>query len=225
MKASGRRYSSRPTPARKAIKSIARREAKSVLARATEMKFHHVSVSSTKVTNSGTTNDYLITQFGQLLTDSGRVGDTVNLKRFHVKGILEPPTTAGQNSAMRFVILRSKQRYTAAIASTEWADVFNSTYTSTVQSVNAPRNMDTLKSYSILYDKVFTFKGGSDSSATKPIALDIDLKLNSKLQFEGGSTNYGNGHIYIFAISDNLSATAADQPAMSWVSTIYYTDN
>jgi len=225
MKASGRTFKPKPSQAKKEVKQIARTEAKKVLSDQTELKFHHVDIGPVRVGNStSSTNDYLITQLAQGNTDSTRNGDKIVLKKFHVAATLQAPDTA-VDSAMRLIIFRSKQRYNATQPVAAWNDVINGNYTTTAQSVNAPRNMDTKASYTVLYDKVFTFRGGTDSSATKPIQLDITHKMNSKINFEGASANYAEGHIYIMARSNNTNATAADQPLLTFLATAFYTDN
>lgn len=96
--------------------------------------------------------------------------------------------------------------------------ILDGTYFSTVNAPNAPRYVNQLKRFQVLYDKNFTLA----NDATNMIRhFDIRVKLGGEIHFfSTNSTDWDKGTIYLVLMDDNT--TAANYNTVSYVSRLTY---
>lgn len=96
--------------------------------------------------------------------------------------------------------------------------ILDGTYFGTLNAPNAPRYVNKLKSYQVLYDKTFTLSVASNTTIRH---FHIRKKLTGEIQFYGvNGTDWDKGSLYLIVLDDN--ATAVNDNSISFVSRLTY---
>lgn len=198
----------------KKVKKIVRDELKDEL----ERKHHYLSYSGASIDNI-TANFWQLCTPPQGLADNNRIGDTIKPVLVEIPYTIEP-ASVGPKFDIRIVVFQYTSPYTGTAPA--FGSLFNSGYLGTGNSCNAPRNMDLLEQFHILYDKkhVVTLASGNKKGYIK-----IKAKRLKKIQFTAGSLYNCVNSLWFMAVSNDTSgAGSAYQPTLSFAPATFYTD-
>lgn len=201
----------------KAIAKCTRKIVKDELKKVFELKFHNFSSASSLLGSDALGTIFQLNQVAVGTSDSQRIGDKIVPKSLDVSLTLRVSSSTAP-STVRIVIFGYKDSYDATSGAPLQADIINSIYGSSVNAVNAPRNMDKLRNFNIVYD------------AKHHINIDMQIKqINihrkrfAPCQYQAGNTNYGTNSIWMACWSDDVSGTTG-RPSINFVSQLHYTD-
>lgn len=200
----------------KSLVKTVRKVAKEVIQRSLETKFHNYAAASAGIDSAG--NIWDVSVISQGLLDSNRVGDTISPKSMNIRLNIQPPTN-GPWYEMRLVLFIYKDVYDGVSGVPTASDLFNSSYVGTNNATNAPRNMDQLMSFHILYDRTFEVTPQRGN-----ISVQFTRKITKKLQYLAGSNAYGTNKIFLLAVSNDTSGFATYKPILSYVTHLEYKD-
>lgn len=146
-------------------------------------------------------------------------GDEIYVKSLRMRGTFY--NVGADANILRLVCVCVKQNMEGLITTTNIGNlVMESAYSSTANAVNAPLDHDNRHGVTILYDKKFYIN--SNGNATTPYAarvLNVNLKINKKIQFQNGGTVPTMNGLYWFFISDRAASGY-----LNYVQRINYTD-
>ncbi len=156
-----------------------------------------------------------LSQLAQGTTMSTRVGNSVRVQKFTIRGRVAVNSTVTTYSTVRVAIIRDMEGQGTAPTA---ADVFE-----TVGSSAAPRQpFDWLnrKRFAVLYDLFLTVS--PDMGSAREFVYDVELAKH--VLYRGttaAAASDGEGSIYIVALSDEATNT----PSVSYTSRMTYTDD
>lgn len=203
---------------RKTMEQVAKRVVKNALETQAELKFHNYSIASQNIDSAG--NLYDLSVIAQGLTDSNRVGDVIRPEEIELR-MTVVPGSANTRSFLRVIIFQWKDLYEASLGLPTFNDILNSNYQSTVNTVNAPRNMDKKEAVRILVDRTY----GVNYYSNDQKVIVKTAKIMRKIHYTAGSQYYGSGKIMMLLVSDDTSGLNAYRPTVSFVSQLTYTDS
>jgi hypothetical protein len=194
-----------------------RKIVKKVLDKSLELKFHNYSSAGSSLGSDATGTIFELGIIAQGTTDSNRIGDKVSPKSVDMRLTLRTGS-AGTSATARVIIFQLKDSYDAASGPPLFEDLLNSVYKSTVNAVNAPRNMDKLRNFNVIYDKVHSMTIDDELKF-----IDIKRKRLSPIQYQAASSYYGTNTLWMMAISDDVGGTTG-RPVLTFVNQMTYTD-
>lgn len=204
-----------------------RAQVKGLIARSSELKYLPFSSGAATTISSTMSISNTPFQIAQGVTDTDRVGDSVNLTgsicfRFNiVNGI---GATGDEYNNMRVTFVQWHPNSTPAAA-----DIFING-PSGVADVYSQFNHDKRQMYKVLYDKVYATVGnanaaqtpGTSALQTGVITDYVSLKKAVKhIQYAGGGVT-GTNLIYICLVSDSALAT---HPNITYTTKLFYRDS
>lgn len=198
----------------KKVKKIVREELKDEL----EHKHYYLAYAGASIDNTSA-NFWHICTPPQGLLDNNRIGDTIRPVSVEIPYSIEPAAN-GPRFDIRIILFQYKELYTGTAPS--FNDLFNAGYLATANSCNAPRNVDLLSHYHILYDKKHVV---STASGSKKGYIKIKAKRLRKIQFNAGSATHCTNGLWFMAVSNDTSGIGTPyQPTLHYAPAIIYTD-
>lgn len=159
-------------------------------------------------------------------SDENRIGDTVRPFFLDFKMLVYPDnTTSTSGSVLRFLIVRSKQRYQPVAAATSGTSQFFD-LAADQRTIISPLFQDHKGHYDVVHDEVVCM--GPNSSTTfgsgVPTLKHIRKKLYFKpTKFTEASTTFEEGGYYLVVVGDRTVAQA-DAPLYSFISRFWFAD-
>lgn len=201
----------------KTIKKEVKSEVKKALTKTVEEKFHNFAIGSAQI--AGTGNIWDVTQIAQGLLDSNRVGDHIRPVEVDLFATLRTSINNIDNN-IRLILFQWKNQYDSVTGLPTFGDILNSSYSATVNTVNSPYNMDKLGLRRILFDRTYAL---NLYSKDQHVIRKTRVPMRS-IDYQNGSAQYGNGKIFLMAVSDDTTAVGGNMPLLSFVVQVRYTD-
>lgn len=201
--------------------------ARIVKSRKPELKYSDATATAQQFNTDPLTSYILspLTLITQAITDlNGRVGDKIRVHRQRMHMTLHNATYTG--CTFRITVFQLRSNPDAATLKTAIGNLFfDSSYTNTVNMVNAPYDYDNRKDFVVLFDKCYTLNPQTGSTAdpiitSKQITISVKPKIK-EIAYSAGGVGITAGEIY-WAFTSDLAASASR--SASHVLRTYYTD-
>lgn len=199
---------------------IARVEAKKVLSKQLETKFHDIHYHDTTGVSYAGTAYGLIDGINQGIGDNQVIGDRIRPVGIRIGWKASNASTGDNTQLFRIVVVQFKGVTSAPSAS----GIFQST--SNVEAPLSPYDAAYNDTFRVLYDKTFSMVAGT-STSTKTGVIKINQRQlrNLNITWDGSSPpaplRYENGALYMFTISDS---SVSSHPEFDYDSRVYYKD-
>lgn len=147
-------------------------------------------------------------------------GDEIYVKNIRLKSMLYNTTTS--LNVVRFVLVCVKNNMEGLITNANIGNlVMESTYSSTLNAINAPLDHDNRHGVQVLYDRKFVLNPrlSTATTATSAMPFDHTFKINKKISFQGGNNLPTKNGLYFFFLSDSASVSY-----MTYIARINFTD-
>jgi len=181
-----------------------------------ETKFFDTIITSTTQSTTGSITS--LSQMGQGLNSTSRVGDSIRIQHIEVRGRVTI-STAAVTSLVRFMIVRDLDGYGTVPAVT---DVLETAVA--VSAPLAPYKFNKRQRFSILYDEIFALAGGATADGSSTQVFTFSSAHQGHILYLGTgavSASDGKGTIYYLAVSDEATNT----PTVALTSRILFTDD
>lgn len=186
---------------------------KSYLGLNTERKHYTVQYAA-GVSSSGPANLNL-TNMAQGVGASQRVGDSIRITgSYHTIQVTADAATTVESQKVRVTLVQCKSPFTNGQSpAILQGEVFDSSY----PPISTLRNLDRIKEYKVLFDRVITLSKGESEN----VLIRHYMKHNDKVRFTRGvlDTEF-NGLVWILN-SDQIS----NYPGVNLISRLTYVDN
>lgn len=208
---------------KKAVRKVARKVLKSNV----EYKQYGVAVGATSVYD-GVAGMFTtkMTNMSQGLLDNNRVGDEINIKSIHVRGLLTAPYGATTNSSVTFRLFVVQYKQNEAIQAPTIGDMLlqSNANEGADYGTFSSRNIDQLGVYHVLYDRLHTLVTGNANAnnygqpnSEKHFQFKVPMKyLKRKIQFIAAGNNATNGIWFIATTNRTTKAGGNPQITVNW---------
>ncbi len=215
-----RKYNGYSRPGYKACAKMVTSDAAKALAMAKYVKglvnveFKQITVQRTVGTVGSSSTHTELTNLSRGDDDTQRDGNQVRLKSIHIKGFLKQADNDARTIIRLVVVLDKQTNQAQATFSDIYAD-------NTVgDAVISPRNIDNMRRFNILWDKIITLD--TDSSGLK--AFNFYKKLNIPLRYDGNAgdiTDLTSNSIQFIQVSDE----GTNLPLITFSARLRFVDN
>lgn len=190
---------------------------KSQISRGQEKKYQQYQTTAAAIDPSTGLVQCVSNNIAQGTGENQRIGDKITPKKLRLMYALEG---ADDYNLVRVLVVQWRQ--TTASGAPTLSEVLTDN-----NSVYAPLGFydeDHIPSQcKVLYDKLHMLNGSTSSPIqAKVVRKTISKFKGKKIDFEAGSTNVGNNHIYVLMISDS---TAIAHPSVTLNARFEYTDS
>lgn len=182
-----------------------------------ETKFLDTQQSSTTISTTGTV--FPVSEIAQGLTSTTRVGDSIRLQHFELRGRCTISATAN-TSLLRLLVVRDLDGYGTAPTVTDILE----TATPAVSAPLAPYRFNKRQRFSILFDELFGLVGSAAYDGNSEEVFSFMTSHQGHILYLGATAaaaSDGKGSVYVVAVSDEGTNT----PSIAFTSRILFTDD
>lgn len=201
---------------------------KKILRKEQELKFHTVDQAATPIFVGSNFNS-ILTAIPQNITDSGRVGDELDLTSCNIRGSLSwfADVGNGQNCAIRLIVYQYKPNN--GLLPPSLARLLNNDSTGS-PNVSSHQVIDHQADYHILVDRTYTMAALFAAAGTLPDSskrffnIWVPMKkVYKKLQYDSALLGHNNA-LYLAVFCDHPVAAVGD-PNITFQARLRFTDS